>query len=215
MKYRNIFLILFLCAGLAACSGEASAGGETETAEEAATQAAAKYPDTILAEDPGGENNETFGIMHACILDVQNDSGGNHTLTVRDDFDPENAWTVDTALVKDVSLTPEKGMRAAILFRGDIIGDPDSVEMIAVWPDGDYQLKSADGTTIANTINDFDIKADAGAGYARLTFVKNNCLMDKDAMEGVTGDRIRVVYADGGSDVKYPLRIFRLEKKEK
>lgn len=214
MKYSNFFLIIILCLSLAACGGkteetESSAAEITETAEREDI-----YPEMIEAIDPAGENSTVFGIMHAYVLEVQSDENGSPVFTLRDDRDPEEAWTVDTATVKDVSKGIEKGSRVAVFFRGDIVKDPDSMEVAAVWPDGKYELKAVDGVTVNVTINEFEVRDGSSTGYVKLTFVKNNCLADKDAMENDRGDSVRVIYVDDGTNVKYPLRIYKLAKED-
>ena len=213
MKKFNICLLLaVLCLGLAACGKEKkeeTADGPEITEEEAVPEELS-YPGAIRVAIPGSSDREVFGIMHGCILDVQTDEGSkNPVLTFRDDEDPENAWTVDTAFVKDVTLTPEKGERAALFFYGDIGMDPDSVEMIAVWPDGKYEIRVVDGVTAENTVDDFKVLEPGKGSGQGLRFVKNNCLADKDAMESPEGDSVRVVYVDSGAAEKYPLRIYR------
>lgn len=211
-KIRICVLLAALCFSLAACGKEKEKEPETGlgTAEEEALPEGAAYPGAIRVDVPGSDTREVFGVMHGCILDVQTDEGNkNPVLTFRDDEDPENAWTVDTAFVKDVTLTPEKGARAALFFFGDIGTDPDSVEVIAVWPDGKYEIRVVDGVTAENTVDDFRVlEQEKGSGQG-VRFVKNNCLADKDAMESPEGDSVRVVYVDGGAAEKYPLRIYR------
>ena len=213
MKRISICVLLAaLCFGLAACGKEKEEETETvpEVSEEGSLQEDYAYPGAIRVAVPGSDTREVFGVMHGCILDVQTDEGNkNPVLTFRDDEDPENAWTVDTAFVKDVTLAPKKGERAALFFYGDIETDPDSVEVIAVWPDGEYAIRVVDGVTAENTVDDFRVLEQGKASGQGVRFVKNNCLADKDAMESPEGDSVRVVYVDGAAAEKYPLRIYR------
>ena len=210
MKKINGYLILLaLCVLLAACGKKNETETDAETAEETTLPEGITYPGAIRVTVPETGAVEIFGVMHGVILDVQSDENGNPVLTVRDDEDPENAWTVDTAFVKDVTLAPKKGDRAALFFYGDIETDPDSVEVIAVWPDGKYEIRVVDGVTAENTVDDFRVLEQGKGSGQGVRFVKNNCLADKDAMESPEGDSVRVVYVDGTAAEKYPLRIYR------
>lgn len=215
MKRINGYLILLaLCVLLAACGKKNETETAAETAEETTLPEGITYPGAIRVTVPETGAVEIFGVMHGVILDVQSDENGNPVLTVRDDEDPENAWTVDTAFVKDVALEAEKGGRAALFFHGDIENDPDAVEMIAVWPDGKYTLKVMDGVTADSTVDDFEVRESGRENAPGVRLLKNNCLADKDTTGTVPGTGVRAVYVDGAASAKYPLRIYRNTESE-
>jgi len=203
-------VLLVLC--ITACGGKKS--GETDgTTAQAVTEDENAYPGTASYENPEEEASDRFGIMHATVLDVQNgEKDGLFIYTLRDREDPDNAWCLNSQDVGSIVCTVTGGKEVAVLFSGDIVNDPDSVEFIAILDDAPYTIKKTEGTTVSNMMNSFTIRTTGGV---ELTFVKDNCKVDRDALSTEPGSRLLIYYTDGGSVEHYPLRVYKLPSRER
>jgi len=203
-------VLLVLCT--TACGGKKS--GETDgTTAQAVLEDENAYPGTVAYENPEEEINDRFGIMHATVLDVQNgEKDGLFIYTLRDREDPDNAWCLNSQDVGSIVCTVTGGKEVAVLFSGDIVSDPDSVDFIAILDDAPYTIKKAEGTTVSNMMNSFTVRTTGGV---ELTFIKDNCRVDRDALSTEPGSRLLIYYTDGGSVDHYPLRVYKLPSKER
>lgn len=193
----------------AAASVSQESTEETETVSEA--YADEVYEESITADEAALGNGVSpyYGIMYVSVLDVSGNPGDSDTVySFKDKNDPENAWSVTGLEIGDIEADMTSGADVAVLFHGDVIRDADNIEFIAVLPDGDYTLKQAEGTTLSNTMSSFVIETSDGGN---ISFLKDNCSIENDAMKSDSGDRIRVYYADGGALGNFPLSVFKLE----
>lgn len=180
---------------------------EPEETETVARNLSSEYPGLCEVKNGDGEVVDIFGIMHALILDVQpGEKSGLFVYTLRDRFDPENAWSIESKYVGDIFADMEKGNEVSVLFSGNIVDDPDSVNFIAMVDDEEYKIKKAEGTIINNMMNSFTMLSSTGV---ELVFRKDNCTVDRDALSTSSKDRITVYYADFGSPELYPFRVYR------
>ncbi|MDO4487557.1 MAG: hypothetical protein Q4B67_00500 [Eubacteriales bacterium] len=187
---------------------------EKETvAEETTVNIDEEYPGTIAVKD-AEKNTELFGVMHACVLDVQKGDGANTVYTVRDNRDPDNAWSVDTLKIKYVVPDVKKGDNIVLLFEGNMTDDPDSVEFIVLLPDKNYEIKTVEGKTTSNMMGSFSVEVEKSKsnGTRTYVFVKDNCDMDREALNGDSDDHVLVVYADCGEKELYPLKVYKVKK---
>ena len=197
---------------LSACSRGVSGTEETETQEE--TTAAyetpmGSYEESIAVSGVNEKESPYYGVMYVSVLDVNGSSGDSKTVySFKDKSDPENAWSVTGLEIGVIEAEIVPGADVAILFHGDVMRDGENLEFIAVLPDGDYEIKKAVGTTVSNTMSSFVL--DTGNG-TQISFFKDNCKIEDDAMNRDSGDRVTVYYADGGELGKYPLRIYKTE----
>ncbi len=235
MKYRNNWIkrfavigcCLLLSVNAAACTrgagisadtqseAEQPAGDEAEgsnsgstsdKAKNAGTQAA-RYEESIAADpdELGSEESPYYGIMYVSVLDVNGNVGDSDTVySFRDRTDPENIWSVTGLEIGDIESDMSEGTEVVVLFNGDIINDAENLKFIAVLPAGSYELKAAEGTLAGNTMSLFSVETADGR---IIDFLKDNCLIDDDAMKSDRGDKIRVYYADGGELGNFPLRV--------
>lgn len=209
---------LFLSGALTGCGSRAQAAvsAEQESSEETESASEAYYADEIYEESIAVDEAEFdngaspyYGVMYVSVLDVSGNSGDSDAVySFKDKKDPENAWSVTGLEIGDIEADMTPGADVAVLFHGDVIRDADNIEFIAVLPDGEYTLKQAEGTTLSNTMSSFVIETSDGGS---LSFLKDNCSIENDAMQSDSGDRIRVYYADGGALGNFPLSVFKLD----
>lgn len=209
--YRSLFtvmLLLCLCFALTACGGDEE---EAETEETTLAQLSEdSYPSTVTAQPEGQEETDYFGVMHAKVLDVQEgEKDGLFVYMLRDDEDPDNAWCLNSQDIGTVVCEMSAGKKVTALFSGDMIGDPDGVSFIALLDDAGYTIKKVEGTTISNMMNSFIIRTTKGV---EMTFVKDNCKVDRDALSTDGNGKIIVYYADCGNVDLYPVRVYSVGK---
>ncbi len=211
-------ILLLLCAVLASGCGKLhrpadekeSTAGETsveEDEESAETENyGGSYPGTVAVRDVTEDGSPYFGIMYATVLDINGSANDSSTVySFKDKNDPDNAWSVTGLEVGDIETELSTGMDVAILFHGDMIRDSENVEFLVVLPDGDYQIRRCEGTTVSNMMSTFTIQTSNGG---ELQFIKDNCRVDSGAMQKDSGDRVVVYYADGGAGL-FPLRVYK------
>lgn len=213
--YKAAVMLGCLCisAGLQGCGSRTRAAAseestdETEESTEVYTDEV--YEESIAADESDAGQSPYYGIMYVSVLDVNGNPGDSGTVySFKDKNDPENAWSVTGLEIGDIEADMTPGADVAVLFHGDVIRDADNIEFIAVLPDGDYVLKQAEGTTLSNTMSSFVIETEDGR---TLSFLKDNCSIENDAMKSDSGDRIKVYYADGGELGNFPLSVFNLD----
>lgn len=157
-----------------------------------------------VTEEPEG-SSDLYGIMYSRILDIDSESGPGSRYTLQDKSDPENAWSVTASDVAFIEAEMKLGAEIAVLYHGDIINDFDNVEIIAMIPDGDYDLKKTEGITVSNLMDSFTVNKNGQT----VTFEKDNCHIEPEAMDNDHGDRIIIYYAAGGANGNWPLRVFK------
>lgn len=217
--YAAVALLCSLCmtGALTGCGSRAQAAvsaseeskEETETVSEPDTYEV--YEESIAVDEAAIADGISpyYGVMYVSVLDVNGNLGDSDTVySFKDKNDPENAWSVTGLEIGDIEADMTPGADVAVLFHGDVIRDADNIEFIAVLPDGSYTLKQAEGTTLSNTMSSFVIETSDGGS---LSFLKDNCSIENDAMKSDSGDRIRVYYADGGALGNFPLSVFKLD----
>ena len=208
-KTGALSLILLLCLTVSACGGKKE---ETETGE-AVAETMPDYPGMVVHEDPEGKQTEYFGVMHATVLDVQEgEKDGLFVYTIRDKEDPDNVWSLNSQAVGSIFCEMNGGNKVTVLFSGDPAGDPDSVEFIAILDDDAYQIRFSEGTTVQNMMNSFVIRTAKGT---EMTFIKDNCRIDKEALSTEGKSRVLVYYAGCGSGDLYPVRVYKLAGNDK
>lgn len=192
----------------AALPQEAKASGAAEETEETETYDSAEaYAGTVAAEGVNEAASPYFGIMHARVTGVQDDSeDGSKLYTLQDLSDPENAWAISEADIGDMEAELTPGSSVALLFHGDIVSDSENMRFIAVVPEGTYSVKRAEGVTTQNVMSTFAIQAASGE---ELIFLKDNCEIEDGAMQNDAGDAVVVYYAQSADGVNYPLKIYR------
>lgn len=208
----------FICAAaaLSACGGKDEAPSESpqissespvETAEtEATSEKTETYPGTVEATDSEGNVSGNFGIMHAKVLGVQPDNDeGIDIYSLQDKNDAENMWSIPGNRIGSIEADMSEGSEVAVAFKGDMINDFENVKFIAVIPEGNYLISSVTGTTVVNVMSTFSISTDDGK---EMTFLKDNCEIEEDAMTGDSGERISVYYAQAADGTNYPLAVY-------
>ena len=203
-KLRALFLlalcVLFL---VTSCGRKEAAEPETEAASQSLSE---MYPGLVEVKDRDGEMRDVFGVMHALCLDVQpGEKSGLYVYTLCDRQDQENAWSIESRFVGDIFADVSKGSEVAVLFSGNIVEDPDSVEFVAFLPEKKYSIRSASGKVVNNMMTSFTLRTKTGE---ELTFVKDNCKVDRDALSTESGGEVLVYYADPGSLSLYPFRVY-------
>ena len=195
-------------------SDEAVLSSEGMTAEEGvindeSTYAEAPdYEESIAAEKAELAEGESpyFGIMHASIIDINGSVGESSTVySFKDKIDPENIWSVTGLEIGDIETDMAVGNDVVVLFNGDIVKDAENLQFLVLLPEGQYELKKAEGVTTSSTMSVFSIRTSDGA---TVDLLKDNCRMDEDTLKADSGDKVRVYYADGGELGNYPLRVF-------
>ncbi|HIU78319.1 MAG TPA: hypothetical protein IAB09_02715 [Candidatus Avilachnospira avicola] len=198
----------------AAALAEAEADTDTDTAGIAGTEGEPSsaslegetYPETVAADGINEDGSGFFGIMHAVLSGVVQEKDGMTVYTFQDKLDPDNSWAIPGIELGDVLVDPEKGTETAILFQGDIINDADSVDFIAMLPEGEYEIKRAEGVTMHNSMSTFSLRDASGA---EIIFLKDNCNVEEGSLENDSGDSIIVYYAESSADGScYPFRIY-------
>lgn len=198
-----LFMLLAVLPVSAAGCGKKNEEEETPAAE---TEAVYDYPGTVYYENEDRTVTDRFGVMHATVLDVQDgEKEGLYVYTLRDEQDPDNAWCLYSQDVGSIVAEMNGGKKVAVLFSGDIVNDPDSVEFIAILDEAPYSIKKAEGTTVANMMNSFSVRTDKGV---ELNFIKDNCKVDRDALSTDRDSRVLIYYADCGVE-KYPVRVYK------
>ncbi len=214
--YRAVLLpaaVLLTAALLGACQRTGSGpGGEAQTQEEqtpAYESVTGNYEESIAVSGVNEKQSPYYGVMYVSVLDVNGNPGDSKTVySFKDKSDPENAWSVTGLEIGDIEAEMIPGADVAILFHGDVIRDAENLEFIAVLPDGEYTIRKAVGTTLSNTMSSFALNTKEGDP---LSFTKDNCRIEEDAMNRDSGDEVTVYYADGGELGKYPLRIYKTQ----
>ena len=192
-------------AALAEADTAETAGTEGETSS-ASSLEGETYPETVAADGINEDGSGFFGIMHAVLSGVVQEKDGMTVYTFQDKLDPDNSWAIPGIELGDVLVDPEKGTETAILFQGDIINDADSVDFIAMLPEGEYEIKRAEGVTIHNSMSTFSLRDASGA---EIVFLKDNCNVEEGSLENDSGDSIIVYYAESSADGScYPFRIY-------
>ena len=192
-------------AALAEADTAETAGTEGETSS-ASSLEGETYPETVAADGINEDGSGFFGIMHAVLSGVVQEKDGMTVYTFQDKLDPDNSWAIPGIELGDVLVDPEKGTETAILFQGDIINDADSVDFIAMLPEGEYEIKRAEGVTMHNSMSTFSLRDASGA---EIIFLKDNCNVEEGSLENDSGDSIIVYYAESSADGScYPFRIY-------
>ena len=192
-------------AALAEADTAETAGTEGETSS-ASSLEGETYPETVAADGINEDGSGFFGIMHAVLSGVVQEKDGMTVYTFQDKLDPDNSWAIPGIELGDVLVDPEKGTETAILFQGDIINDADSVDFIAMLPEGEYEIKRAEGVTMHNSMSTFSLRDASGA---EIVFLKDNCNVEEGSLENDSGDSIIVYYAESSADGScYPFRIY-------
>ena len=212
--YRSagpVCLIIMICLlGLGGCrrsteEPETAAAAE-EDPEETEPAFEGEYPGTVAAKYPGEEGSPYYGIMYATVLDINGSGMDSSTVySFKDKNDPDNAWSVTGLEIGDIEAELSAGTDVVILFHGDMVGDTENVEFLAVLPDGQYALKRVSGVTTSNMMSSFTVQAGDGT---QIQMIKDNCRIDNGAMTRDSGDPVVVYYADGGELGCYPLRVY-------
>lgn len=210
-KAASILTMVLLVLSLAACTG-----GQKEKQAETAVMSqedGEAYPGTVAYQNGEQEIDDKFGIMHATVLDVQNgEKDGLFIYTIRDREDPDNAWCLNSQDVGSIVCDVTGGREVAVLFSGDIVNDPDHLEFIAILDDAPLTIRQAEGTTVSNMMNSFTIRTTKGV---EMSFIKDNCKVDRDALSTEPGSRILIYYTEGGTTDHYPLRVYKLPQKDR
>lgn len=192
-------------AALAEADTAETAGTEGETSS-ASSLEGETYPETVAADGINEDGSGFFGIMHAVLSGVVQEKDGMTVYTFQDKLDPDNSWAIPGVELGDVLVDPEKGTETAILFQGDIINDADSVDFIAMLPEGEYEIKRAEGVTMHNSMSTFSLRDASGA---EIILLKDNCNVEEGSLENDSGDSIIVYYAESSADGScYPFRIY-------
>lgn len=160
------------------------------------------YPETVAAQEAAEDESPYFGIMHATILSVDEDSS---TYTLVDKNDEEDSWTLTSTEIRAIETDMTEGIDVAVLFNGDIINDSDNVSFLVVLPDETYKIQSVTGTVTDNMMSTFTI---TGADGSELHFLKDGCKMDDGALDTEVSHEVTVYYVDAGDLGVYPVRIY-------
>lgn len=208
-KASLILVSLLLALSLTACGGK---NKKTEPAQAETEETKEQYPETVAYVSENDGTEECFGVMHATVLNVQDgDKDGLYVYTLRDESDPENAWSLNSQDIGDIVAEVERGKKVSVLFSGDMIEDADNVEFIAILDDRNYRIKTIEGITSANMMSSFSVKAKNG----EYTFIKDNCHVDRDALSTGGNSRVIVYYADSGDAELYPVRVYKVKDEKK
>ena len=176
-------------------ASEAQGGAVSET-----------YPETTAAEGVNEEFSPYFGIMHAVLSSVVQEEGGVTVYTFQDKLDRENSWSIPGTELGDVLVDTTPGTETAILFHGDVVNDSENVDFIVMLPEGEYEIKRAEGISISNAMSTFTIRTDQSE---EISFIKDNCVIQEGSLEGDNGDNIVVYYARSIEDgVCYPFKVY-------
>jgi hypothetical protein len=183
-------------------SGEGSSEADAETEAEQRIE----YEGTLSAGEAKGDESPYYGIMHATVISINGKQGDSSTIyTFSDKKDPDNGWSFSGLEIRDIEAELETGADVCVLFSGDITGDGENVEFIAVLPDGEYTMRRIEGETVSNLMSTFTVLTDGGE---EITFLKDNCMVDENALSSDSGDHVIVYYADGGELGNFPARVF-------
>ena len=164
------------------------------------------YPETMAMEETPKTGSSFLGIMHAVITGVVTESDGVTVYSFQDKLDKENIWAIPGVELGDVLVEPASGTETAILFQGDVINDSENVDFIVMLPEGEYDIKRAEGVTTQNAMSTFSVRTSSGE---ELIFLKDNCVIEDGALDGDSGDSVIVYYAQSREDgACYPFRIF-------
>ncbi len=209
---RELLIPAFILAAsmaLSACGNKEEKSVETSTEVTAVAATGETYPGTVEATDSTGSVSGNFGIMHATVLGIQPDeTEGIDIYNLQDKNDTENMWSIPADQIGSIDADMSVGSEVAVAFKGDMINDYENVEFIAVIPAGNYMISSVEGTTLVNVMSTFSIKADDGT---EMTFLKDNCEIEEDAMTGDSGERVCVYYAGSSDGINYPLAVYKGE----
>ena len=187
---------------------EAEALSEPETYD--STEA---YAGTVAADSVNEPASPYFGVMHAKITGVQDDSAnGTKLYTLQDVSDPANAWAISETDIGDIEADMTPGASVTFLFHGDIVGDSENVRFIAAVPDGAYTIRRAEGETTQNMMSTFAVRTGNGS---ELVFLKDNCEIEEGAMQNDSGDAVVVYYAESADGVNYPLKVYKAQSETK
>lgn len=209
-KASLLMTVLILAVSLTACGGKKNTEETTETETEETKE---QYPETVAYVSEDEETRDMFGVMHALVLNVQKgDKDGLYVYTLRDESDPENAWSLNSQDIGDIVAEVERGKKVAVLFSGDMIDDADNVDFIAILDDRDYRIKSVEGVTATNMMSSFSVRAKDGKEY---TFLKDHCRVDRDALSTEGNTKVIVYYADCGDVERYPVRVYKVKDEKK
>ena len=205
---RMIKHLLYMAAVILIIYSAASCGKkktETDIEETSAGRRAREtYAHTVEVSGVTETGSGYFGIMHALILDIHNDSGST-VYKLQDKADPENAWAVSAIEFADIEDEAEIGNEVSILFQGNIIEDPENVRFLVMLPDGDYSIKKITGSTTANMMSTFTVQTSSG----EIVFNKDNCRIEDGAMQDDSGEKVAVYYADCGELGNYPFKVYK------
>lgn len=164
------------------------------------------YPETMAMEETPKTGSPFLGIMHAVITGVVTESDGVTVYSFQDKLDKENVWAIPGVELGDVLVDPISGTETAILFQGDVINDSENVDFIVMLPEGEYDIKRAEGVTTQNAMSTFSLRTLSGE---ELVFLKDNCVIEDGALDEDSGDNVIVYYAQSREDgACYPFRIY-------
>ena len=181
--------------------------GSSEANAETEAEQRIEYEGTLSAGEAKENESPYYGIMHATVLSINGKQGDSSTIyTFSDKKDPDNGWSFSGLEIRDIEAELETGADVCVLFSGDITGDGENVEFIAVLPDGEYTMRRIEGETVSNLMSTFTVLTDGGE---EITFLKDNCMVDENALSSDSGDHVIVYYADGGELGNFPARVFK------
>ena len=210
---RLAALILLVSGALSGCMRTGSRSDEERESsprEDVAYEGIlSHFEESVAVSGVNETGSPYYGVMHVRVLDVNGNPGESKTVySFREKNDPENAWSVTGLEIGYIGADIVPGADVAVLFHGDVIRDAENIEVIAVLPDGGYQIRKTQGTTVSNTMSSFVINTASGE---TLSFIRDNCRIEEGAMNRDSGDIIAVYYADGGELGNYPLRVYALK----
>lgn len=203
--YRRVIPVVLMTAAvlsLTACQRSKTADNSKQTETSAPEDTTAAAVKEALTEKKA-EELEGCGILRGTVTD-----GSDYSETIEIRTDNSNDYSVPTTDIPMEEITSIKpGQKIAIAYSGALKdGTLEGVNLIVTLnPQVQYEIKVVSGETVSNAMSTFIVKGEDGE---EVSFMKDNCEIEDNALSRDSGDEVKVYYVTSvDTEINYPLKI--------
>lgn len=146
---------------------------------------------------------EAYHMLQGTVVKAAGDEGVFTLLA-----DDGKEYHINLSEIGDVEVDLEENVQVAIAYIGEPLGDLKDVTLVLALPEQEeWSVFVEKGVTTSNSMSSFAIETEDGQ---KLRFLKDNCPIQEGAMEGDSGDKVRVAYVNS-QGTNFPIEVRKSE----